>query len=82
MADYKIRIIVEGEDRASGPLSGAMGSLQRMGEIAGGIGIARIFDAAADGAARLGSAMVGMIANAGGPARRNRRRTASPRCPA
>ena len=66
MADYKIRIIVEGEDRASGPLSGAMGSLQRMGEIAGGIGIARIFDAAADGAARLGSAMVGMIANAGG----------------
>ena len=66
MADYKIRIIVEGEDRASGPLSGAMGSLQRMGEIAGGIGIARIFDAAADGAARFGSAMVGMIANAGG----------------
>ena len=29
MADYKIRIIVEGEDRASGPLGGAMGSLQR-----------------------------------------------------
>lgn len=66
MADYKIRIIVEGEDRASGPLGGIAGALGRMGEVAGGIGIARAFDAMADGAAQLSSAMVGMIANAGG----------------
>lgn len=65
MADYKIRIIVEGEDRASGPLSGAMGSLQRMGEIAGGIGITRIFDGLADGVTQFGAGLADAVVGAG-----------------
>lgn len=36
MADYRLRIIVEGEDRASGPLGNVAGSLQRIGEFATG----------------------------------------------
>lgn len=37
MADYKISILVEGEDRASGPLRGVGGALGSLGTIAGGI---------------------------------------------
>lgn len=36
MADYKLRIVVEGEDKASGPLGSVGGSLQRIGEFAAG----------------------------------------------
>ncbi|WP_343400673.1 hypothetical protein [Promineifilum sp.] len=34
--DYKLRIIVEGEDCASGPLGNVAGSLGRIGEFAAG----------------------------------------------
>lgn len=41
MADYKLRIIVEGEDRASAPLGKASGALNNIFQIAGGNLLAR-----------------------------------------
>lgn len=36
MAEYKLRIVIEGEDKASGALGGVANSLQRIGEFAAG----------------------------------------------
>jgi len=66
MADYKIRIIVEGEDRASGPLAGVTGSLQRMGEVAGGMLLAKAFGAITSGASAMGASLVSAVQDAGG----------------
>jgi TP901 family phage tail tape measure protein len=80
MAEYKIRIVVEGEDRASGQLNNVTGSLQRIGEFAAGnllaSGISGAVGAvgavggglwdAAMGAAELNAAISGTTALAGG----------------
>ncbi len=42
MTDYKLRIIVDGVDNASGPLGKVSGSLGQMATIAGGIGLAQL----------------------------------------
>lgn len=65
MPEYKIKIVVEGDDRASGPLRGISGALGQMGTIAGGIGLASLFGGMVDGAQRAGQAMVGLVTDAG-----------------
>jgi len=65
MPEYKIKIVVEGDDRASGPLRGVTGALGQMGTIAGGIGLASLFGGMVDGAQRAGQAMVGLVTDAG-----------------
>jgi TP901 family phage tail tape measure protein len=65
MAEYKIKIVVEGEDRASGPLRGVTGALGQMGTIAGGIGLASVLGGVTHGAQQAGAAMVGMVTDAG-----------------
>ena len=56
--EYKLRIVVEGKDAASGPLGKAGGSLQRIGEIAGGMIAAQIFTKIAEGLMKVAGAAV------------------------
>ena len=65
MADYKIRLIVEGVDRASGALGGALGSLQRIGEFAAGNLLARGIESAVRGAAAVAGTLGGWVVEAG-----------------
>ena len=55
---YRISIVVEGQDRASGALGGISGALQRMGDIAGGIIGARFFERIASGIVDLAGASI------------------------
>lgn len=65
MADHVIRIVVEGVDRASGPLRGISGVLGQMASVAGGIGLANAFAGLVGGAQAAGAAMAGMVTEAG-----------------
>lgn len=51
MADYKLRIIVEGVDKASGVLKGVGGALGNIGQIAAGVGIGNLLSGAVTGLA-------------------------------
>lgn len=55
MSAYVLSIVVEGQDKASGPLSGIAGVLGKMGTIAGGILTADIFRGLGNGLANFGS---------------------------
>ena len=46
MPDYKLRIIVEGVDKASGPLKAVGGALGNIGQIAAGVSIANVLGGA------------------------------------
>jgi len=63
MTTYKIEILVEGKDNASGMLGGVGGALQRMGEIAGGILGAQLFMKLADGIMSMASNAISATAN-------------------
>lgn len=63
MTDYKIRIIVEGEDRASGPLGRVSSALGSMGTVAGGILGAQALMGLARSLIGVGSAAIGATAN-------------------
>ena len=64
MPDYKIRLIVEGEDRgASRVLGGVSSSLGRIGEFAAGGLLARGIESAITGVTRMGQAGVSAMGN-------------------
>ena len=65
MSEYKIRIVVEGEDRASRPLGNAASSLQRIGEFAAGGLLARGFEKMFEGGANVAKSIAGMTIEAG-----------------
>lgn len=54
---YKIAIIIEGKDRASRPLTGVGSALRNVGQVAGGILAARVFE-------RIASGIGGMVRSA------------------
>lgn len=54
MSTYVLSIVVEGQDKASGPLGGISGVLGKMGTIAGGILTADVFRGLATGIANFG----------------------------
>lgn len=62
MADYKIRIIVEGDDRASGPLRNVGSALGNMSQIAGGILGANLFSGLVQGIQSIASNAIGATA--------------------
>lgn len=49
MTTYTLSIIVEGQDKASGPLGGIAGAIGRIGQIAGGVLVAGAFQALGQG---------------------------------
>jgi tape measure domain-containing protein len=63
MTDYKIRIIVDGQDNASGPLGKVGSALGQMGTIAGGILSAQLLKNIAGGVIGLGRAAVDSYAS-------------------
>ena len=54
MTTYNVEIVVNGHDRASAPLGSVGGALGRIGEIAGGILAAGVFQRLADGIVNMG----------------------------
>lgn len=60
-SNYILNIIVKGRDEASGAIGGVTGSLKKMGEIAGGVLIAK----GAEGLFNLGKSVLGLAADAG-----------------
>ena len=53
MADYKLRIIVEGVDKATPALNSVKGALGNIGQIAAGVGIGNLFTGAVSGLADM-----------------------------
>ncbi len=64
MPDYKLRIIVEGEDRASRPLSGIAGSLGRIAEFTAGNLLASGIEKVFSGATQLAGGLVSVTGEA------------------
>ena len=60
---YKLSIIVEGQDKASGPLGGVSGALGNVGEIAAGILASDVFIKLANGIKQMGTAAIQSAAN-------------------
>jgi tape measure domain-containing protein len=60
---YRIQIVVDGEDRASGPLSNVGGALGKIGTIAGGILAADLLKNIAGGIMSLGKEALGAYAS-------------------
>ncbi len=65
MPDYKLRIIVEGEDHASGPLGNVAGSLGRIGEFAAGSLLADGIKKTFDGSLKLAGGFLNVTKEAG-----------------
>jgi tape measure domain-containing protein len=63
MPDYKLSIIVEGEDKATGPLGSAGSALGNMAQIAGGIIGAQVFQNIANGIMEMGKSAVAATAD-------------------
>lgn len=63
MPDYKLRLIVEGEDRASGPLLRAGGALGNIAQIAGGTLLARGIETAGRALSDIGGDALGAYAD-------------------
>lgn len=62
MADYRIRFILEGEDRASGALGRVGGALGGLGSVAGGILAAQVFTGIASGIQSMATQALDSIA--------------------
>lgn len=63
MTTYNVEIVINGRDRASGPLGSAGGALSRIGQIAGGILSAQLFTRLADGIMNIGKEAIGGYAD-------------------
>lgn len=62
MTTYTLSIVVEGQDRASGPLGGIAGAIGRIGEIAGGVLVAGALQALGQGVVSFASQAINATA--------------------